>query len=71
MAARLRFTRQEDDPLGGIYRDFNERMMEKAKVEAATSSEVASIAARGLRRPWTLSDQQIRIVCASALGQTC
>jgi hypothetical protein len=34
-----------------------------------TSAEVASIASRGLRRPTSLTDAEIRAVCASALTQ--
>lgn len=34
-----------------------------------TSAHVASVAARGLSRPWSLTDAEIRAVCASALTQ--
>lgn len=34
-----------------------------------TSEKVASIAARGLRDPGSLTDAEIRAVCASALSQ--
>jgi len=38
-------------------------------VGETTSAEVASIASRGLRRPTSLTDAEIRAVCASALTQ--
>jgi hypothetical protein len=34
-----------------------------------TSRQVAAIAARGLRRPWQLTEREIKAVCASALKQ--
>lgn len=70
MAALLKITPQRDeDPLDRFYREVNERLIGKAKIEARTSADVTSIAARGLRRPRDLTDEEIRIVCASALSQ--
>jgi hypothetical protein len=34
-----------------------------------TSREVATVASKGLARPWLLSKREIRMVCASALKQ--
>ena len=72
MSAQLRFTRprvRSDDPFGEYYKRFQERKVQEAICEA-TSKDVASIAARGLNDPWSLSHQEIRTVCASALRQT-
>ena len=69
MATRLTFTPGQRFPLDEYAEKFNERKAKRAIVEA-TSADVASIAGRGLNRPWSLSNDEIRIVCASALRQT-
>ena len=53
----------------GLAGRFNERKVKQAICEA-TSKDVASIAARGLQRPWALDNDEIRTVCASCLAQT-
>lgn len=44
--------------------------VEHKRAHEFTSAEVAKIAARGLRRPESLSVDEISAVCGSALNQT-
>ena len=44
-------------------------MLKKLIESAITSQTVASIAARGVKKPETLSHEEIKTVCASVLRQ--
>lgn len=69
MYTQLKFKPPRPGPLDDYAIEFRKKQ-ERRAINAATSKNVASIAARGLKLPESLTPQEVRIVCASVLAQT-